>query len=232
MHPVSPTYAIAVFLLIAPPLLTLARLLGNIYAARAARRAASRRADPALPGVGKPFRILCVLGSGGHTAEMLVLLRDLVAVLPPAHVTHVATATDDHSLGKARRLHATDAGPAAPHVAYATIPRAREVAQSLVGSALGTASCLARAVPVVRAARPDVVLVNGPGSAVVVVSVVLVMNAVGLLRAKCVYVESVARTQSLSLSGRILYHVVDRFVVQWPGLVDRYPLAEFQGRLC
>jgi beta-1,4-N-acetylglucosaminyltransferase len=61
---------------------------------------------------------------------------------------------------------------------------------------------------------------------------VMMLNSASLLDAKCVYVESVARTKTLSLSGRILYHIVDRFVVQWPGLVEEYPLAEFQGRLC
>ena len=48
-----------------------------------------------------------------------------------------------------------------------------------------------------------------------------------------VYVESIARTESLSLTGKILYHarLADLFFVQWPGLAQRLPRAEYAGRL-
>lgn len=35
-----------------------------------------------------------------------------------------------------------------------------------------------------------------------------------------IYIESFARVQRLSLSGKILHHFVDRFLVQWPALAD------------
>jgi len=43
---------------------------------------------------------------------------------------------------------------------------------------------------------------------------------VGLHSPRVIYVESWARVKSLSLSGKILRHVVDKFVVQWDE-VDR-----------
>jgi len=46
-----------------------------------------------------------------------------------------------------------------------------------------------------------------------------------------IYVESFARVKSLSLSGKILYWLVDRFIVQWPGLSERYKRAEYHGIL-
>ena len=50
---------------------------------------------------------------------------------------------------------------------------------------------------------------------------------------RIVYVESIARVSSLSLSGSILYRgrVADGFFVQWPGLAAKYPRAKFSGRL-
>lgn len=198
-----------------------------------------RRPEPLTPS--GPYHLLCVLGSGGHTAEMLVLLSDLLKSRTcPAQVTYLATATDDHSLSKARRFHSelssarekTLHGRAAPAARFNTIPRAREVGESAASSAASVLRCLSGAAPAVAAAQPDVVLVNGPGSALVVVLAVLVMNAMGLTRARSIYVESVARARSFSLSGKILYYAVDRFVVQWPGLVEKYPMAEFHGRLC
>lgn len=47
------------------------------------------------------------------------------------------------------------------------------------------------------------------------------LRFLGLLPVRVVFVESLCRVQSLSLTGRLLYYLADRFVVQWPGLVDR-----------
>jgi beta-1,4-N-acetylglucosaminyltransferase len=38
--------------------------------------------------------------------------------------------------------------------------------------------------------------------------------------------------KTLSMSGHIMYHVADKFVVQWEGLRDRYPRAIYAGVLC
>jgi beta-1,4-N-acetylglucosaminyltransferase len=222
------------------------RLCAQLVAIRKHRRLVLQRTrqssngHPLAAGGSAPsFRLLCVLGSGGHTAEMMVLLADLLrSPAAPARVTYVATATDDHSLAKARRLHESLGTPSRPRAtpvpvaSFRKVPRAREVHQSWLSTVGSAARCLTAAVPVVVAARPDVVVVNGPGSAMIVVAVVLVTNAIGLTRAKTVYVESVARTKRLSLSGRLAYGVAHRFVVQWPGVLDAYPLAEYNGRLC
>jgi beta-1,4-N-acetylglucosaminyltransferase len=49
---------------------------------------------------------------------------------------------------------------------------------------------------------------------------------------KIVYVESIARVESLSLSGKLLYRTADYFLVQWPQLKAKYPAAQYLGRLC
>jgi beta-1,4-N-acetylglucosaminyltransferase len=46
-----------------------------------------------------------------------------------------------------------------------------------------------------------------------------------------VYVESFARVKTLSLSGKLLYPFVDRFIVQWPGLKEKWTRAEYLGVL-
>ena len=55
----------------------------------------------------------------------------------------------------------------------------------------------------------------------------------GLMDTRIVYVESIARVASLSLSGRILYHVraAAAFYVQWPALRARHPRSAYAGRL-
>ena len=53
------------------------------------------------------------------------------------------------------------------------------------------------------------------------------------MECRLVYVESIARVSSLSLSGSILYHsrLTDAFFVQWPELLSTCPRAQFKGRL-
>lgn len=41
-------------------------------------------------------------------------------------------------------------------------------------------------------------------------------------RCKIIYIESVARTKSLSLSGKIMLYLADSFLVQWPELAHKY----------
>lgn len=74
-----------------------------------------------------------------------------------------------------------------------------------------------------RRERPKAVLSTGAGLAVPF------FLAGKLLGIRLVYVESVTRTSSLSLSGRLVYRFADRFFVQWPDLAARLGRAEFAG---
>jgi len=46
-----------------------------------------------------------------------------------------------------------------------------------------------------------------------------------------IYVESFARVKSLSLSGKLLRFLVDRFVVQWPTILEDGKRGEHRGWL-
>ena len=78
---------------------------------------------------------------------------------------------------------------------------------------------------VLRRERPDVVISTGAG---VAVPFLWVGRVLGM---RTIYIESLARIQRLSLSGRLVYPVVHRFYVQWPDLVGRYPRVIFGGRI-
>jgi len=64
---------------------------------------------------------------------------------------------------------------------------------------------------VLRARRPDVILSTGAGLAV---PFFLVGRLMGI---RLVYVESLTRTEGLSLSGRIVAPLAHEVFVQWPG---------------
>ena len=168
------------------------------------------------------IKTLVVLGSGGHTAEMLRLITafDFERYTP---VTLVTAATDATSRPKAERELPREALATAR---WAEIPRAREVGQSFGSSVPSTLKALFACVHLIWTASPDLVLVNGPGTCVPVAVLARLSGS------RVIFVESWCRVESLSLTGRVLYYVAHRFVVHWPELARRYPRAEYLGRIC
>jgi UDP-N-acetylglucosamine:LPS N-acetylglucosamine transferase len=77
-----------------------------------------------------------------------------------------------------------------------------------------------------RRERPQVILSTGAGPAVP-------FSIVGrwLFGAKVVFVETVARIQAPSLTGRIMYRLAHRFFYQWEGLKTYFPKGQYGGSL-
>lgn len=75
------------------------------------------------------------------------------------------------------------------------------------------------------------VLCNGPGTCVPLCAAGLLLGILGMKKVLIVYVESICRVQTLSLTGKILYPISDYFFVQWPALLDKYPKSIFLGRI-
>ena len=48
---------------------------------------------------------------------------------------------------------------------------------------------------------------------------------------KIIFVESICRVTSFSLSGKILYFFADQLFVQWPELQRKYPCTRYIGRI-
>ncbi|XP_075038425.1 UDP-N-acetylglucosamine transferase subunit ALG14 isoform X3 [Mixophyes fleayi] len=75
------------------------------------------------------------------------------------------------------------------------------------------------------------ILCNGPGTCIPVCFSALLLQILGINKIIIVYVESICRVESLSLSGKLLYYFVDYFIVQWPLLKDKYPNSIYLGRI-
>lgn len=178
----------------------------------------------------KPASFLVILGSGGHTAEMLTLLQTTLPTFPNAFVTYITTHTDRHSLPRALAFHR--AHFAQNKFDHVSVPRAREVGQGALSSAISSFKCIRAVWRVVRHVKADVVLTNGPATGAIVGAVAVLNECLGGKKVKLIYIESLARVETMSVSGRLMYHVADRILVQWPELLQRYPRAEFYGRLC
>ena len=48
---------------------------------------------------------------------------------------------------------------------------------------------------------------------------------------KVIYIESLAKVNSLSTTGKMIYPLANKFYVQWEELAHRYKKAEYLGRL-
>ena len=46
---------------------------------------------------------------------------------------------------------------------------------------------------------------------------------------KVIYIESFARVDEPSLTGKLMYHVADLFIVQWKEMMEFYPNAVYGG---
>ncbi|KAJ9665106.1 UDP-N-acetylglucosamine transferase subunit [Coniosporium apollinis] len=260
------TIALTLLILLIP--LTTLRILSLLPAYRPRPRPKTR---------GTPTRLLIVLGSGGHTAEMFALLRDLdtekhnwrsYVVGEGDGFSAVRAEEFERGLRERAQAKAQAARPRRTNgrlesekaeQAYkqegsheaeeetqgyggydiSTIRRARHIHQPLLLTPPTALRCLFACFSVLRGTRhgereyPDLILTNGPGTGVVVVLASLILRFLGpgQDRMRTVYVESWARVKGLSLSGRLLVRVVDRFVVQWEGLEGVGGRGEFLGVL-
>lgn len=208
-----------------------------------------------------PTHLLIVLGSGGHTTEMFDMLRRLpLSPALYHHRTYVVSSGDSFSALKAVEFEGQLLGQMAlsnKDYSIVTITRARKIHQSLLTTVFSATRCLWDCLILLRNQHPDqqgsqiidypdLILTNGPGTGVCVVAASILLRFFGFsgprskvaqdrpddtAAMRTIFIESWARVKTLSLSGKILLPLVDRFLVQWPGLEGTGEKAEFVGAL-
>ena len=196
----------------------------------------------------RPAHLMIVLGSGGHTSEMMLGLEGL----DPRRFsrrTWIVSSGDSFSAERAREFE--ERFCSAGQYSVVTVPRARRVHQGLLTTPATALNCLLACMRLISRGSgtatkgkqtspfPDVIVTNGPGTAVIVVLAAILVrffdlsgraNDPSVLRT--IYFESWARVDRLSLSGKLLQRLVDRFVVQWPQLQKSIGgRAEYRGWL-
>jgi len=85
--------------------------------------------------------------------------------------------------------------------------------------------CLAVSFYIALVERPKVIIATGAGI------VVFFCFFAKLFGAKIIFMESMARVHSPTLTARILYPISDLFIVQWPQLKKFFPKAVYAGRV-
>ncbi|KAM3593175.1 uncharacterized protein V6R79_007209 [Siganus canaliculatus] len=181
------------------------------------------------PGTKGSVAVLVVVGSGGHTSEMLRLMECMSAAYTPRY--YVIADTDKMSEEKICTFENSKQLSDRSQFNVYRIPRSREVHQSWSSTVLSTLRALQHSFLLVLRIRPDMVLCNGPGTCVPLCLAGVLLGILGIKKVLIVYIESICRVHSLSLTGKILYPISDYFFVQWSSLRDRYTKAIFLGRV-
>jgi beta-1,4-N-acetylglucosaminyltransferase len=147
-------------------------------------------------------RALLVCSPGGHLLQML-RLRPAWEDLDPTWIT-LEAADSRHLLRDS-------------NVVWGIGPTNRSL-RALVAN-------LRLAWRVVRETRPEAILSTGAALAVP-------FFIVGKLHGcRLVYVESLTRSEDLSLAGKVVYPLADAFFVQWPSAAEGRRRARFVGGL-
>jgi len=83
----------------------------------------------------------------------------------------------------------------------------------------------ALAYKILKKEKPDAIVSTGAGVAVPFILMGWILNI------KTLYLESITRNEELSLSARLVYPFVNKLLVQWPQLAEKYKKSEFRGRI-
>lgn len=157
-------------------------------------------------------KTLIILGSGGHTTEMLRIIAQLNWHNYSPRI-YVYAHTDKISIAKVRQLerHKID---------YKTfvIFRSREVCQSYFTSVWTTIVAILNSFSIMWRENPDLILCNGPGTCIPLCLVAFFFKIVFISNVKIVFIESFCRVKTYSLTGKILYYIADFVIVQWSNL--------------
>lgn len=183
---------------------------------------------------------LFVLGSGGHTKEMLMMMDDGACDFRGFHRRYLISSGDTMSANHMRDYEVSLAGLCAAKGTESgthdvvRVTRARRVHQSILTTPFTALRSVLDILPALlskpeAAGRkyPSLVFSNGPATGffvAVAIHLLKIFHVVPEASMKFVYIESWARISTLSLTGKLFYHtgLADFFSVQHKDVAEKY----------
>ena len=168
--------------------------------------------DKKMSSAERKISTMVILGSGGHTSEMI----RMISVLNSTRYypkTFVLAQTDKFSLNKLKEIGCDSE--------ILVIPRSREIHQSWISTVFTTLWAFISCFQIIWKHRPELLLCNGPGTCVPPCFVAWLYNKLMVKKTKIVFVESICRINTVSLTGKILRYFADICLAQWPELADQ-----------
>jgi UDP-N-acetylglucosamine:LPS N-acetylglucosamine transferase len=150
------------------------------------------------------MKICLVCGGGGHLSELLRLSEAFIE-----HETFYITfeASTTKNLPNAYYLRYSDS-------AGINLRNALKFLRAFVDVLF-----------ILRREKPQVIVTTGDG---VAIPPCCVGKCLGI---KIIYIETLARVNKLSITGRVLYPIANVFLVQWKSLANKYRKAQYWGNV-
>lgn len=143
-----------------------------------------------------------IASSGGHWEE-LMCLKDIADEYDTFFVTEEGGQANDSNL---KNIY--------------TLPQINRHEKNF---AIHFAKMFGKVVKILRKEKPDFIITTGA-------LIAFPFCILGKLRGtKIIYIESFARINNLSLTGKLVYPFADLFLVQWKSLLQTYPKAKYVG---
>ena len=164
--------------------------------------------------------IMIVLGSGGHTAELLIMLKKL-DLKKFTNIIYVYSHNDVSSYKKISET-ITIPNEIVSRVKYQQVYRSRNVGQSYFTSIFTTILAFFHSCYIIFFHRPNLIVTNGPGVSLPLCYIGYIFNKLFILiEFKILFIESFCRTASVSLSGKLLKPICNKFIVLWKSLESK-----------
>uniref|UniRef100_A0A7C3J417 Polysaccharide biosynthesis protein n=1 Tax=Candidatus Methanomethylicus mesodigestus TaxID=1867258 RepID=A0A7C3J417_9CREN len=157
------------------------------------------------------MRLLVVLGSGGHTTQMLSLVRMLGNQFEYAFILAKEDELSREKIEGEKSIFYTR--------------KARKYGDNILKTIYNLTWLFIDAIRIIRASQSDALVSAGPGIAA---PFSIIAKAFGK---KVIFIEDISRVSKPSSTGKIVYRFADLFFVQWPDLSKTYPKAIYAGRL-
>ena len=172
--------------------------------------------------------IMIILGSGGHTGEILLMIQKL-DFNKFSSCYFVSSHNDKNSENKAKESIPIDKFKNTKFI-FLKIYRSRNVGQSFISSIPTTLYALFQSFFILIKYRPNMVVTNGPGVAFPILFIGYILRILMILcEFKIMFIESYCRTKSISLCGKIVEPLCDRFIVLWKNLESKK--REYLGKI-
>lgn len=155
--------------------------------------------------------VLIVLGSGGHTAEMIELTK-----LMGSKYRYKYLISDDDNTSKLKIVHKGK---------VITIPRPTRRHYSTGKTAGNSLKHIMATLSTVRKEDYDAIISTGPG-------ICIFPMFISKLRGKrVIFIETISRVNTTSRTGRMVKRFANQFFVQWKEGKKLYPGSIYAGRL-
>lgn len=154
--------------------------------------------------------VLYILGSGGHTQEMIELSKDL-----KDSINYFYLIQKDDVLSKKKILYPGK---------IIFVKRPKMWGENVIFAFFKSIFLFFQSFFLLRKNKIDIMISTGPG-----ISLIYFLSG-WLLRKKLIFIECFSRVKTKTITGRFVYFLSDLFFVQWEDNLENYPNALYRGK--